>query len=157
MALLLEHARTFPVDVDRAFDVVLPTPLPELFSRRYAAIPPIREVRDQQGVWGTVGQTRTIRLADGGTLRETLTSVDRPRSFGYRITDVTGPMKPLVTELEGEWRFDPAGIGVRITWAWNVHPRGALGRAAMPVFARMWQGYARQAMEEIERLLVPRS
>ncbi|CAI9399083.1 SRPBCC family protein [Nocardioides sp. T2.26MG-1] len=156
MALSLEHARTFPVAVDRAFDVVLPTPLPELFSRRYAAIPPIREVRDQQGPWETVGQTRTIRLADGGTLRETLTSLDRPRSFGYRLADITGPMKPLVTEVEGEWRFVPAGTGVRITWAWIVHPRGGLGRAAMPVFARMWQGYARQGMEQIERLLVPR-
>jgi hypothetical protein len=154
MTLQLERARTFPVDVDRAFEVVLATPLPELFSRRYAAIPPIREVRDQQGPWATVGQTRTIRLADGGSLRETLTSVDRPRSFGYRLTEVTGPMKPLVTEIEGAWRFTPAGTGVQITWAWTVHPRGTPGRLAMPVFARMWQGYARQAMEQIERLLV---
>ncbi|HEY0950485.1 SRPBCC family protein [Nocardioides sp.] len=155
MALSLEHSRTFPVDVERAFDVLLPTPLPELFTRRYAAIPAIREVRDQQGPWGTVGQTRTIVLADGGTLRETLTSVDRPRAFGYRITDPTGPMKPLVTEVEGAWRFDPAGTGVRISWAWTVHPRGVPGRLVMPVFARMWQGYARRAMQQIEWLLVP--
>jgi hypothetical protein len=154
MVLELESSRTYPVSVEHAYDVLLPTPPPELFSRRYAAIPPIREIRDQEGEWGILGQTRTIKLSDGGTMRETLTSIDRPASFGYRISDVTGPMKPLVTEISGEWRFDPVGTGVRITWAWTVHPRGRLGGLAMPVFARMWRGYARQAMDEIEGLLV---
>ena len=154
MVLELSASRTYPVPVERAYDVVLPTPLPELFCRRYAAVPAIREVRDQQGTWGTLGQTRTIRLADGGSLRETLTSLDRPHSFGYQLTDVRGPMRPLATAIDGRWTFDPAGDGVRITWSWRVHPRGLVGRAAMPVFARMWRGYARQALEEIERVLV---
>jgi hypothetical protein len=154
MVLELASSRTYPVSVEHAYDVVLPMPLPELFSTRYAAIPPIREVRDQQGEWGTVGQTRTIKLADGGTMHETLTSVERPHSFGYRISDVTGPMKPLVTEVAGEWRFEPSGDGVRITWAWTVHPRGRLGRLAMPLFARMWRGSARQALERLEGVLI---
>ena len=32
---------------------------------------------------------------------------------------------------------------------------GRAGALAMPLFARMWQGYARQALENIEGLLVP--
>jgi hypothetical protein len=154
MPLELTQSRTYPVAVERAYDVVLSTPLPALFSRRYAAMPPIREVRDQQGPWATVGQSRTIRLADGGTIRETLTEVDRPRAFGYRLADVTGPMKPLVAEVEGRWSFEPAGTGTQVTWAWTVHPRATVGRLAMPVFARMWRGYARQALEELEPILV---
>ena len=68
-ALELARSRTYPVGVARAFDTVLPHPLTGLFSRRYAALPPIREVRevrDQDGEWGSagVGQTRTIVLAD---------------------------------------------------------------------------------------------
>src|SRR5690349_20474338 len=109
MALELSASRSYPVAVDRAFDLLLPTPLPELFHRRYAALPPIREIRDQDGVWGTVGQTRTIVLADGGTMRETLMSLDRPRSFGYRIADITGPMKPLVASVDGLWSLEEAG------------------------------------------------
>ena len=154
MALELACSRTYPVTVERAFDLTLPTPLPALFSRRYAAMPPIREVRDQEGEWGTVGQTRTIVLGDGGTLRETLTEVDRPRTFAYRLADITGPMKPLVSGVEGRWTFEQAGTGVRITWAWTVHPRGRLGRAAMPVFGRMWRPYARVALERLEGVLV---
>src|SRR4051794_31233422 len=154
MALQLAASRTYPVPFERAFDELLTTPLPELFARRYAALPPIREVRDQTGEWGTVGQTRTIVLADRGTLRETLVSVDRPRSFGYRISDVTGPMKPLASSIDGLWTVEEAGTGVRITWAWTLHPASAAAGLLMPAFARMWRGYARQALDELEPILV---
>ncbi|WP_457206206.1 SRPBCC family protein [Nocardioides sp. P5_C9_2] len=154
MTLHLSQSRAVPVPVDEAFDRVLPHPLPEIFRRRWLAIPPIREVRDQSGPWDEVGRTRTIVLADGGTMRETLTSVERPRSFGYAIGDVRGPMRPLVAGIDGLWSFEPAGTGTRITWAWDITPTAA-GRLAMPVLARMWRGYARQALEEIESLLLP--
>lgn len=150
----LSYSRTYPADVETAFDQVLPFDLTQLFSRRYAAIPPIKSVRDQIGPWGSPGQTRTIGLADGGTMREELLVVDRPARFTYRISDVTGPMKPLVASLDGAWLFEPAGTGVRITWTWNLQPAGRLGRLAMPVFRRMWQGYARLGFDNLETLLV---
>ena len=152
--VLLSYSRSYPVEVERAFDELMPIDLTALFDRRYAAIPPIRSVEDQAGVWGTPGQTRTIRLADGGSMREELTEVTRPARFVYRISDVTGPMKPLVASLEGAWLFEPAGTGVRVTWSWTVQPAGRLGRLAMPVFRRMWQGFARQGFDNIETLLV---
>ena len=138
----------------RAFDAVLPLPLTTLFSRRYAALPAIREVRDQVGDWGAVGQTRTIVLADRGTMRETLVSLDRPTSFGYRIDDVHGPMRPLASSIDGLWSFEKAGTGVRITWSWTVHPASSATSLLMPAFGRMWQGYAGQALERLEGLLL---
>lgn len=149
----LEQSHTYPVGVGRAFDVVLATPLPQVFSRRYAAIPAIREIRDQDGPWGTVGQSRTIVLADGGTMREDLTQVDRPHSFGYAITDITGPMKLLAASADGLWTFDAAGSGVEVTWAWELRPASPVAALVMPVFARFWRGYARRAMERLEALL----
>lgn len=152
----LEKSRTFPVDVERAYDVVLTAPLPTIFSRRFAVISPIGTVSAQDGEWGAaVGQTRTIRLTDGGTMLETLTVLDRPHRFGYTISNITGMMKPLVAGARGTWVFDPAGTGVRITWTWDVTPKATLGRLAMPMFARLWSGYARQAMDQIEGILVP--
>ena len=150
----LTYSRTYPSGVDDAFDEVLAHDLTRLFDRRYAAIPPIKAVKDQAGAWGTPGQTRTIALADGGTMRESLIEVDRPGKFAYRISDITGPMKPLVAGVEGAWTFEPAGTGVRITWSWNVRPAGRVGALAMPVFRRMWEGYARKGFDNIERLLV---
>ncbi|MFC6046211.1 SRPBCC family protein [Nocardioides hankookensis] len=153
-ALRLSRSRTFPVGVARAFDAVLPLPLPQLFDRRYAALPAIREVRDQDGEWGTVGQTRTIVLADRSTMRETLVSVERPASFGYRIDQVHGPLRPLAASIDGLWAFEKAGTGVRITWSWTVHPSSTATSLLMPALGRMWQGYARQALERLEELLV---
>jgi len=152
--VVLRYSRTYPLEVADAFERLLELDLTALFDRRYAAIPPIKAVRDQDGPWLTPGQTRTIVLADGGTMREELTAVERPSRFTYRITDVTGPMKPLITSLDGAWTFEPAGTGVRISWTWTVRPAGRLGRAAMPVFARMWRGNARNAFDTIERLLI---
>jgi Polyketide cyclase / dehydrase and lipid transport len=154
MALQLAESRTYPAGVARTFDAVLSLPLPFLFQHRYAAIPPVKEVRDQDPVWGTAGQTRTIVLGDGGTVLETLTEVDRPRGFGYRLTEVTGPMKALAASVDGGFAFEPAGTGVRVTWHWTVHPRGRFGRAAMPLFARMWHPYARTTLERLEAVLV---
>ena len=51
-------------------------------------------------------------------MREELTSVDPPRSFGYRLP-TSGPMAPLVGQVEGEWSFAPAGTGTEVTWRWT--------------------------------------
>ena len=120
--LTLRASRSIPVAVDTAYAAVLPMPLPRIFSRRYLALPPIKEVRDQDGEWGTVGQTRTIVLADRGTMRETLTSVTPGTSFGYDIAPRTGPLKPLVAGAQGLWSFAPAGDGVEVSWQWVVEP-----------------------------------
>jgi len=149
----LSQSRAVPVPVDEAFDRVLSHPLTEIFRRRRLAIPPVKEVRDQSGEWGTVGQTRTIVTADGGTVRETLTSNERPHSFGYTISDIRGPMKPMIASADGRWTFEPAGTGTRITWTWELTPTAA-GRVAMPAFGAMWRGYARQALEEVEGILL---
>lgn len=155
MPTVLTRSRTFPSPLEQTYERVLTTPLPELFSRRYAALPAIREVRDQEGVWGSgIGQSRTIALADGGTMRETLTRVEKPSEFAYRMDAITGPMHLLVGSADGSWTFEPAGTGTRVTWSWSVTPANPVGAAAMPVFGKLWQGYARQAMEQIEGLLV---
>ena len=152
--LQLTRSRTYPVPVGRAYDVVLSLPLSDLFSRRYAALPSIREVRDQDGAWGTVGQTRTILRADRSTMRETLTGLDRPTSFGYPLDQLHGPMRPLASAVDGRFDFAESGTGVGVTWSWSVRPVSAATALLMPAFGRMWQGYARQALEELERHLV---
>ena len=152
--LVVQESRAVPVPVEQAYDWVLAVPLTSIFDRWFGPIPAVREVTDQEGEWGSVGQSRTIRTADGGNMREELTNVEPPRSFGYTISDVTGPMKLLVSRVEGRWTFEPAGTGVRITWAWTVHPASQLAEVAMPLFGWLWKGYARQALERIEERLL---
>lgn len=154
MPTSVERSRAIPVDPADAFAKTLPMPLPTLFRHWYGPIPPIKEVRDQHGDWNSAGQTRTIALAGGGTMRETLTEVTPGRSFGYTITGITGPMAPLIDHVEGSWIFDPAGTGTRITWRWVLHPKSAFSAPALPVFARLWRGYAGRSLETLSDYLV---
>lgn len=152
--VVISYSQSFPIPPSEAFDKVLPLPLPELFSRRYGPIPPIRSVEGPVGAWGEVGQARTLRLKGGGSMREELTRVDRPDAFGYTITKVTGPMKPLASHIHGIWSFDADGAGTRITWQWTLHPSSAVVAPIMPVFARFWRGYAQQSFQRLAGFLV---
>lgn len=128
-------------------------PLPVLFKRWYGPIPPIKEVRDQSGDWNAVGQSRTVFLTGGGSMREQLTSYDSPRSFGYTLSDIKGPMAPLVGGIDGLWSFEQVGAGTKVTWQWTIRPRSAFTAPILPVFGKLWMGYARQSLAELENQL----
>jgi hypothetical protein len=151
----VEASRVVAVEPTRAFDRLLATPLPEIFSRRYAGFPPVREVLDEPADWGTTGQVRTIVLADGGgSMRETLTAVDRPRSFAYVLDDLHGPLRPFVRTVDGVWSVSPEGTGARIVWSWTLHAKASPARLTLTVIGRMWQGYAERALAELETILM---
>ena len=151
---VMSTTRAIPVTPEAAFAGTLPVSLPAIFNRWYGPIGPVKEVRDQHGEWATVGQTRTVLQVGGGSLQEELTTVDAPHTFGYRLTEIKGPLAPLVDHVDGQWLFEPAGTGTNVTWQWTVHPKSKLGALAMPVFERLWRGYARQGLEQLSVELV---
>jgi hypothetical protein len=152
--VVVERSRAIPVSVEDAFGGTLPIPLPTIFSRRYGPIPPIKQVGEQTGAWDAPGQTRKVMLSGGGSMREELTRLDPPRSFSYTLTDIKGPLGPLVSCVEGEWLFARKGTETEVTWRWTIHPKFQLAAPLIPVFGRLWQGYARQALDELAKQLV---
>jgi hypothetical protein len=152
-SLVVDQSLVAPVAVEDAFGRTLPMPLPTLFNRWYGPFPPIKKVREQTGSWDAAGQSRIVHLAGGASMREELTSVDPPRSFGYRLSEVTGPMALLVDHVLGEWIFSPAAAGTEITWRWDIHPKSPLTAWALPLLGRLWKGYARRALHNLSALL----
>lgn len=150
----IDASRLVAVEPTQAFDRLILARLPEIFARRYAAFPAVREVVDQPDEWGTVGQTRTIVLTDGGSLRETLTSVERPHGFAYVLDDLHGTLRPFVSSIEGAWSVTPHGTGTQIGWAWTLHPTAPPARLTMNVVGKMWKGYADRALEELDTILM---
>jgi len=146
-------SRTFPVPVTEAFDRLLPMPLSDLFIAWYGPIPPVRATV-QEGAWGSPGQQRLVVFTGPGSVQESLVQVDRPCGFSYELGQPTGPLAVLISRVNGSWTFAPAGTGVRITWSWDAEPRSRTARALMPVFARLWRGYARGALARLEGLLL---
>jgi hypothetical protein len=151
--ITVEQSRAIPAEPQRTFEGALTIPLAQLFRRRYLLLPPIKEVRGQAGVWGQVGQSRTIVTTDGGTMREVLTDVEPPHSFGYRLSEITGPLRPLVDSVDGQWSFVPHGTGTLVTWRWVLQPT-SVGAYVMPPITSMWRGYARQALELLSEQLL---
>ena len=149
----VEASRVVAVQPDLAFDRLISAALTEIFSKRYAAFPAVREVSDQPDQWGVVGQSRQILLADGGRLRETLTEVDRPRSYSYVLDEIHGALRPFVSTVDGTWSVTPEGAGSRIGWSWTLHSRTTPGRLTMNVIGRMWKGYADRGLTELETIL----
>ncbi len=151
--LLLARSRTHPFGVEQAFAFTLAAPLPTIFDRWYGLLPPVSSV-DGPEPWGTVGQARTIRTADGGTMREELLIVEPPRRFTYRLTEVTGALKVLVSSIDGSWSFEPVGTGTRIEWAWTIHPTSDLAARLVPAIGVLWRGYARRALDRLDERMV---
>jgi hypothetical protein len=113
-------------------------------------LPAVVGVKDQDGEWSTVGQTRLVQLGDGTQMREELVEVNAPEVFGYRLTEPTGPMKFLVTKVDGRWNFTPTPSGVsRITWTWAFHPRSLFTRPMLLVIGVFWRRYAALALDEL--------
>ncbi|QLL08016.1 SRPBCC family protein [Mycobacterium vicinigordonae] len=153
----VEQSRTIPVTPEQAFRGIIEMDIPTVFRRRYGPLPPIVAVSGRDaGHWsGAVGQTRVLELGGGfGALRETVVEVDEPHAWRYRISDLRGPLGALLTGIDGEFLFAPAGTGTRITWRYNMFPRSPLVEPVLPAFGWFWRGYARQMLEELSKLLV---
>jgi hypothetical protein len=150
----VSESRTVPVPLEEAYVGTATVPLPDVFAHRHLVLPPVKRVDDQVGEWAReVGQTRTIRTSDGGSLHETLKVLEPPHRFAYRIDQIRGPMRPLVRVLDGEWTFVAAGPGTTITWSWELTPTSPLTRPVVALVGRMWHGYARHALVTLESIL----
>ncbi len=149
----VEASRVVSVEPGLAFDRLMNARLTDVFARRYAAFPAVTDVKDQPDDWGVVGQTRTIVLADGGRLRETLTGVERPQSFAYRLDGIEGPLRHFVHTIDGAWTITPHDAGARVGWAWTFYPKASPARLTTSVIGHMWMGYADRALTELETIL----
>jgi hypothetical protein len=152
-SIVVAESRVVPVSPEDAFGRTLPAPLPVIFSRWHGVFPPVKQVHDQTGGWDVAGQTRTVLLAGGASMREELTSVEPPRAFGYRLTTITGPLALLVDHVVGEWTFKPAAGGTEIAWRWDIHAKSPLASRLLPLFARMWIRYARHVLADLATML----
>ena len=135
----------------RAFEVLVPIDLTTIF-RGMGPLPAVSGVEDQVGDWDAVGQTRTVRLADGSSLREELTAFDPPAHFAYTIDRLTGALRHLVHGMKGAWWFeegsgDDGSPTTAIRWRYAFQPRNAFARPlAVGIIRLFWQRYMVRAL-----------
>ena len=140
---LLSSSTVVDSSPEAAYDTLVAAPLEELFTSRSGPIPPVARCDGQVGEWGTLGQSRTVVLADGSSNLETLVGADRAAlDYRYRLSDFTGPFKALITGVDGQFTFVPEGTGTRVTWSWKMHPVNPVTGALLPVVGFFWRRWA---------------
>jgi hypothetical protein len=118
------------------------------FYPKAGVLPAVVEVRHQTGGWDAAGQTRTLVLSDGGSVKETLRSATEPL-FAYDLSNFTGVFGALVAGARSEWRVAAEGAGSSIAWtyAFTAQPGRGLLVAAIVRFA--WAPYMRRVLPPI--------
>jgi len=140
-------SRRYAATPEVVFDALMAAPLEELLDKRVGPIPAVRDTT--KGDWAAAGDQRTIKTADGGSMVESLVTVERPVGYRYRLTDIHGPMKPLVRLVEGQFSIAAENDAARVTWSWLLHPTHQVTRLALPPFGYFWQGAARGLFDRL--------
>jgi hypothetical protein len=144
-----------PADPERTFDILTPSD-PARFYPKFRVIPATVRVEGQTGAWDAVGQTRTLRLSDGSSVRETTKDVERPGFFAYELTDFTKVFGPIVDHARAEWRFEAVATGTLITWTYTFFGRPGRGWIITLIVRLAWAAYMRKVMpglvDEVRRV-----
>ena len=130
------------------FDHIVPIDLTSIFTG-YGPLPAVTGVLDQTDSWDAAGQTRTVTLSDGSSARELLTRYDRPRHFGYTVSDFSGILRFLTVSANGEWWFDtgPSSDATIVKWSYSFNARSPLAAPFLWLITGfLWRGYMNKAL-----------
>ena len=96
-----------------------------------------------------VGQSRAIPVGPEAAFSGTV-PIPLPTLFHRWY----GPIPPIkeVRDQAGDW--NAVGTGTRVTWRWTIHPKSSFAAPLLPVFGKLWMGYARQSLETLSDQLV---
>lgn len=128
------------------FETLVPIDLTSIM-RGYAFLPAVVAVEGEVGPWNSRGQTRTLRLADGNTLREELTEYRKPDAVRYVIDGITGPLGALVHGAQGSFDFTSHDGATTVEWTYAYLPRSPFSAPIVAfVIGVFWRRYMMRAL-----------
>lgn len=146
--------RRVDAEVSEAFDQVVPVDLASVFTG-YGPLPAVVGCDGAAGTWGeAVGQSRTVILADGGRLEETIVEVARPGLFRYEVVPTHGALRLVVRRIEGRFVFSRSEAGgTVIRWTYVFRPRRG-AHSAVRALAPVWRRYADEVMGRLAEVVI---
>jgi len=139
-----------PVEV--VFDTFMPIELTDIMTG-YGPLPAVSAVENPTGPWDSVGTERTIRLADGSSMLEVLTDVQRPHGFSYTLSEMTSVLRFLVIRFHGSWHFEPVTASdgstpIKATWRYSFDVRSRFTRPISWLILNLfWRPYMKRAFD----------
>lgn len=121
-------------------------PVPDMFVGWFV-FPAVTDVDDES--WDHVGASRVHRLADGGSVTETMIEYTAGRGFAYELIGFTDVFGKLVHGVRGEWSVSPDGDGSIVRWTWEFAPLPFRRTLMALVVAPLWQMYSRRMITTV--------
>ena len=156
--IIVEIQRELSVPAHVIFDTFMPIDLTQIMTG-FGPLPAVSNIENQSGPWNSVGIERTIRLADGHTMTEVLTEVQRPTGFSYTLGNLTNVLRFFVHRFHGSWCFDTISADgepsrVRTTWRYEFDVRSRLRRPiAWCILTLFWRPYMKRAFDNATKAL----
>lgn len=121
--------------------------------RKHGPLPAIVGVEGHDAPWSAVGETRRHRLSDNSSVREELTSFARNHSFGYRLTEFTGPFAALAAHARADWHFtQESAERTRIDWTYAFTPASMAAEPVLWFVVKLfWPGYLKAALARVKQ------
>ena len=128
------------------------TPMtPVGFYPAFGPLPAVLEVRRQTGPWDAPGQRRQLMLSDGGSVTETLVTVDAPARFVYELSNFEKLFGRLVSGARAEWEYTPEGAGTHVHWRYTFFARPGAGPLLRAIVRFFWAPYMQRVLPGILR------
>jgi hypothetical protein len=150
-----EVSATVTADIDaplaEVFDYVVREDTPARDLRSYGPVAGVRgSVRLTEGGWDHAGARRIVVLDDDSTLVERIELLDRPRRFGYRVSDFSSVVKNFATEGHGSWDFASTPAGTHVVWTYTFHARSCPSEPVLrAMVAAMFKPYMERGLHSI--------
>ncbi len=123
---------------------------PVALVRARGLIPGVKAVSGQTSAWTAPGQSRTLTLTDGATVRETLVALDSG-GYRYRVDGFTGAFSHIVREANARFDVSPRGEGSTLTWTYEFQPKGGLSAAILSFLVdSQWNAFMDAALVRLK-------
>ena len=147
-----------PGAIDDVFDFVAAEDVLSKILTGYGLVPAVAFTSDISGAWDQPGSNRIVHLADGSTVDEGLTDYERASYFAYRVSNPSFALKHLMTEATGQFWFEAAEGGTKVTWTYTFKAKNRLTSLPLMLFVKtQWNGYMAVCMKNIVKHFVSTS
>ncbi|BDZ48904.1 hypothetical protein GCM10025867_11450 [Frondihabitans sucicola] len=116
---------------------------------KHGPLPAVLEVRGQSGAWNTPGRRRQLMLSDGGSVTETLVTVDAPHRFVYELSNFEKLFGRLVSGARAEWEYTAVAGGTRVDWQYTFFARPGAGPVLRAIVSLFWAPYMQRVLPGI--------
>jgi hypothetical protein len=120
----------------------------------YGLIPGVVGVEDQTGPMHVIGSSRRLRLSDGTTAREQVTSCEPPQVVQYRLCELTNLFRHLVADARGEiWFREIQEDHTRVEWQYAFFGRSLAAALVLKLLIPLqYKGFMQTALDRSKRL-----